>query len=175
LPACHAGHNAHKAWKWCARESAAGQSVQSAVDADSCFCLINSNLTYYQAIRACAMMGGFLTDIQNEAENAMLNNLVNTNTDKSSSPVSSSPWIGLKKTSNGLHWYNCLTFLQPGYIQLDAVDDDSPLHSAYTLGKHGRWNKVNVTSASNYAICRLDRNLNGRHRNPCSSAYFNEK
>jgi len=178
LPSCYqaiVGNYYHNPWKWCVREQEEGRNVQSAYDSDSCFCMINKNMTYHQAVRACAMIGGFLTDIQNEEENTMFNTLVNNGADKSVSSPSMSPWIGLKKTSHGRYWYNCLTFIQPGYIQLDEPSEDPTFQSAYTFGINGHWTSINATSTSHHAICRLDRNFYGRRRNPCSLAYFNEK
>lgn len=61
---------------WCAKNQAAGQSVTSAVAADSCFCVMNKTQTQQQAFDSCAAIGGFLTDIQNSNENALLGTLL---------------------------------------------------------------------------------------------------
>lgn len=45
-----------------------GQSVATAVESDSCFCFIDGNQTFLDAIEECNATGGFLSDIRSEEE-----------------------------------------------------------------------------------------------------------
>lgn len=62
---------------WCAKEHTEGVNVSSAVSADSCFCILRSSQTQQEASDSCEAIGGFLTDIQNSAENTLITNLLN--------------------------------------------------------------------------------------------------
>jgi hypothetical protein len=74
---------------WCAKTQTAGQAIASAVAADSCFCVMQKNQTQQQASDSCIATGGFLTDIQNAAENSLMSTIMATY-NASSTPTTTS-------------------------------------------------------------------------------------
>lgn len=63
---------------WCAGDHAQELRNSSAVQSDSCFCIIQKSMTQQEAFNNCTTHGGFLADIQNDGENAIVGNLLDS-------------------------------------------------------------------------------------------------